>query len=465
MGLFKPIWMRDDLIRNGNRKKFDKAYEVVSNMTDQDELRRVVLEATHETLASKALERIDDEVFLGRIAQGHDRTRTKGAFFHATRKVHDQDVLGQIALSGAENAAIAVENVVSQAMLVRVARGSQSGEARLEAMRRIDAPAEIVSVAVESGDPKLAAQAWDLARRAIARCADARKLEGLALDVDAPEFAHIPERAVARAMELEGVDAAVRIAMDPRCGETAASEATRAIKDDDLLLGIARNAPSKAARDEAVRHLCGAWGYSHYDHSPEVEEFYVEMALSDSDHSGEAASYVSGQEALARIAREAPRADAKRSSVRSLDDLRILSGIALSDPDVCTAAVERIWDMSRNVGTLLFEQFDAGSLAARDDISQPQRDELCRAIVWAAQKLEDPAERLRASELFAASALPVLQAAAEEVGCDHDFVRSTENLREDKENRYRYYEIWQTCSKCGKRELVTSHEVWGDEHF
>ena len=465
MGLFKPIWMQDDLIKNGNRKKFDKAYEVVSRMTDQNELRRVVLEATHETLASKAIERIDDEAFFSRIAQGHDKTRTKGAFFHATRKVHDQYVLGQIALSGAENAAIAVENVTSQAMLAQITRSSQSGEARLEAMKRLDDPAEIISIATQTGDSSLAAQARSLVDKAIARCDDTRKLEAFALEVDAPGFSDALGWAVKRAVKLEGSAAALRVAMNPRCGEATASEATRAIKDDDTLLDIARNAPSEAARDEAVRHLCGSWGYSHYDHSPEVEEFYVETALSDSDYSGEAANYVSGQEALAKIAREAPRADAKRSAVRSLDDPRILSELALSDPDACTAAVERIWDTSRNVGTLLFEQFDATSLAARDDISQPQRDELCRAIVSAARKLEDPAERQRASELFAASGLPVLQAAAEEVGCDHDFVRSTENFREDVESRYRYYEVWQTCSKCGKREFVFRQELWGDEYF
>ena len=193
MGLFKSIWMRDDLIKNGNLKKFDKAYEVVSNMTDQDELRRVVLEATHETLALKAIGRIDDEAFFSRIALGHVETRTKGAFFSATRKVHDQDVLGQIALSGAENAAIAVENVASQAMLARIARTSQSDEARLEAMKRIDDPAEIVSIAAESGDPDLAAQARNLVYKAIARCDDAQRLEDLALDVNAPEFAYVPE--------------------------------------------------------------------------------------------------------------------------------------------------------------------------------------------------------------------------------------------------------------------------------
>ncbi len=465
MGLFKPIWMRNDLIKNGNLKKFDKAYEVVSNMTDQDELRRVVLEATHETLALKAIGRIDDEAFFSRIALGHVETRTKGAFFSATRKVHDQDVLGQIALSGAENAAIAVENVASQATLARIARTSQSGEARLEAMKRIDDPAEIVSIAAESGDPDLAAQARSLVYKAIARCDDAQRLEDLALDVNAPEFAYVPEWAVERAAELGGLDVALRVAMDPRCGEAAACEATTAIKDDDILLGIARNAPSKAARDEAVRHLCGAWGYSHRDHSPEVEEFYVETALSDSDYSGEAASYVNGQEALAKIAREAPRADAKWPAVRRIDDYSILSELALSDPDVCAAAVERIWDTSRNVGALLFEQFDAASLAARDDISQPQRDGLCWAIVSAARKLEDPAERQRASELFAASGLPILESAAEEVGCDHDFIRSTENFREDVESRYRYWEVWQTCSKCGKREFVFRQELWGDECF
>ena len=102
---------------------------------------------------------------------------------------------------------------------------------------------------------------------------------------------------------------------------------------------------------------------------------------------------------------------------------------------------------------------------SRDDISQPQRDGLCWAIVSAARKLEDPAERQRASELFAASGLPVLESAAEEVGCDHDFIRSTENFREDVESRYRYWEVWQTCSKCGKREFVFRQELWGDECF
>ena len=97
---------------------------------------------------------------------------------------------------------------------------------------------------------------------------------------------------------------------------------------------------------------------------------------------------MNGQEALAKIAREAPRADSKRSAVRRIDDPGVLSELALSDPDACAAAVERIWDQGL-LKEMLLERFDPKQIAMDAALSGEQKKALFDAAVAALGNLDD----------------------------------------------------------------------------
>lgn len=470
MSLFTPIWERE-YSYYANKKHFDKALEAVNAMKDQVQLRKVVTKADHPVLVERAVERIDDEDYLKQLALGKIPCREESATLVATRKVQAELQL-VIALSNAKNAAYAADRILDQQDLERICAESLSEEARMTAFKKLKDPERILVIGRESKDQKLSDQTIYYANRAIGCCQNPEKLEALALAE--PKLAKL---AIERIAALTGnADVVMRIVMHPKCSDTAALYACNVIKDAGEMLRIAREAPSRKARQEALAYLLEKDGYQLRKNKEafilELEAFFTEVALGNFEKSWEAAMHVHNQALVVKIIDGAVRKEAREKAVLNLDDCEALIQMALTDPELCHVAAGRIARLQEKAGAyegmlerLVLERFDANALASRNDLSEKLKNELVDVMIKIAKQFNDGAVKEKVSIKFAESGIPALQSVANEIACQHEFESYNENYVEDVVSHYRSWDSWRKCKKCGKREFVLHHELWGEEYF
>ena len=120
MGLFKPIWEREDL----EGEKLAKALLKVREMTSQDQLREVSVRAHHGQVIEMAIGRIEDQALLTRIALGVEPVASDNARSSAARHLKDQEALIQVArTSPSESARIfATERISDPRVVADIAR-------------------------------------------------------------------------------------------------------------------------------------------------------------------------------------------------------------------------------------------------------------------------------------------------------------------------------------------------------
>ena len=88
MGLFKPIWMTD------NSNKLDKAIAFVNKTDDQEQLKKIAMEAPLEEVGNASVNRIEDPYVLKHIALYARPTLAQTAI----EKISDANLLKRLAI-------------------------------------------------------------------------------------------------------------------------------------------------------------------------------------------------------------------------------------------------------------------------------------------------------------------------------------------------------------------------------
>ena len=125
MGLFKPIWMTD------NSYKLDKAIAFVNKTEDQEQLKRIAMEAPLEEVGDASVNRIEDPYILKHIALYARPTLAQTAI----EKISDTDLLKHLAMEyddvRSETACRKISHTYTQQELADLIKNSKSSNVRI----------------------------------------------------------------------------------------------------------------------------------------------------------------------------------------------------------------------------------------------------------------------------------------------------------------------------------------------
>ena len=406
MGLFTPIWAREGL----KGEKLGNAIFAVRKIKKQSELRRVAVQAHHGQIIGMAMDQIDDQAFLERIALGQEPVASSEAISCAASRIVDQNVLEQ------------------------VARTSSNEFARMFATGRISDVAVIIDIARHATDEFERSQGLGVARERLKHAPDSLLGQLAMTDPDlcatAVEQLGCPSLRMYRNPEREAM--AVDIALTSPF--EAAWRKALDILHPAALASVAKRdfggARGWAAIDRIVE-LCHL-----YAEDEEAIDVLVEAALLDSDNASRAAACISGKcPRLAEVACNAPRLEARKAAVKNLLDTEVLARLALTDPDVCVEAAKSLTDQ-QCLKELLLERFDAEAVAANASLDDAQKEALFNAAVAAIGNLDDLKAARQAAEKLAAASDAYAQRA---------YSRAQEVVARLKKTYRRF-----VCQKCGQ---------------
>lgn len=161
MGLFKPVWMKEDYM---GRKHRDKALAVVARMSDQNKLREVAMTTIFDDVVLLACKKLQDQKAIADAALRRSRQRlmpfNAGLADELVSLIKDPSLLKKAAIEGDDYSIgpAAVRAMTLEADLAEVARKGEYGT-RIAAIGRLTDQAVLEDIALNDREGTAAVSA------------------------------------------------------------------------------------------------------------------------------------------------------------------------------------------------------------------------------------------------------------------------------------------------------------------
>ncbi len=153
MGIFTPIYMKDDL----TAEQVQRAVEMVGEITDSAKLAAIAKDAKDDAVRVAAIERLDDAELLGRIAL-ESRSALERVCAVMNPHLADQVLLARVAIQDERDVVGGIcvrEKISDPALLGKIALEARNGSVRQLAVRHayLNDAALLEKIALEDADP------------------------------------------------------------------------------------------------------------------------------------------------------------------------------------------------------------------------------------------------------------------------------------------------------------------------